>query len=472
MSSSAVAWKTWEGRTVDGKFPLRQWLGGSDHSVVFLTEWQGQKAAIKLTSSDGMDGDQQISRWQKAASLSHLHLIRIYDAGRWQLDNAALLYVVTECADEDLSQILPQRALTPAEVTDLLPPLLDAVAYLHSNGFVHGAIRPSNVLALGNQLKLSSDRIACAEDGSSGRKRRDVYDAPESAAGIIWPASDVWSLGVTLVATLMQGVKFSTEGSQGDPGLPPNMPEPFRGIAAECLHFDPKRRCSIADVAARLQPIGRSVPADSVAPAITEPAPRRTNRPMIGVAVIVVALLAGLILFYPHAKNGSAGPAGPAAPSSTRASQPSAAHEQPPAEKAPGAVREATSAPPSASPATPTPSPKAQPSISRKGNPARASGGIALHQVLPEVPRSARDTITGKIRVTVRVEVDPSGKVSRARITSEGPSRYFARLALKAAQGWEFSPPQLSGQPVASAWLLHYRFGRTRTEVSPERITH
>ena len=49
--SKPETWKSWEGRVVEGKFPLRQWLGGSDHSAVFLTEsanLPSQKIAIKL----------------------------------------------------------------------------------------------------------------------------------------------------------------------------------------------------------------------------------------------------------------------------------------------------------------------------------------------------------------------------------------------------------------------------------------
>ena len=42
--SKPETWKSWEGRTVDGKFPLRQYLGGSDHSAVFLTELSGAHA--------------------------------------------------------------------------------------------------------------------------------------------------------------------------------------------------------------------------------------------------------------------------------------------------------------------------------------------------------------------------------------------------------------------------------------------
>ena len=54
--SNPGLWKTWEGRIVDGKFPLRHWLGGSEHSAVFLTERPGppsSKAAIKLIAADG-----------------------------------------------------------------------------------------------------------------------------------------------------------------------------------------------------------------------------------------------------------------------------------------------------------------------------------------------------------------------------------------------------------------------------------
>src|ERR1700680_4866574 len=149
--SNPGLWKTWEGRVVDGKFPLRHWLGGSEHSAVFLTERPGppsSKAAIKLIAADGAHAERQLSRGRAAAELSHPHLIRIYEAGRCRLDNTPLLYVVMEYAEEDLSQILPQRPPAPAEVTDLLPPVLDGLSYLHNQRFIHGRIKPSNVLAI------------------------------------------------------------------------------------------------------------------------------------------------------------------------------------------------------------------------------------------------------------------------------------------------------------------------------------
>ena len=293
--SSAEVWKTWEGRVIDGKFPLRQWLGGSDHSAVFLTERPGQpsqKFALKLIPADAGDADRQLARWRAAAQLSHPHLIRLYETGHC---GQTLLYAVMEYAEDDLSRVLPQRPLDSAEVTDLLPPVLDALSYLHSQKFVHGRITPSNILAVNDELKLSTDQVTSAGEAHSSRRRRDVYDAPETAAGIVSPEGDLWSVGVTLVAALTQNVSFADEKSQGDPSLPATIAEPFRGIVRECLHLDPKRRCSIAEIKARLQPTARSVPAAFVEPIMpSEP----VKRGPIAAALIVGALLVAAIVFY------------------------------------------------------------------------------------------------------------------------------------------------------------------------------
>jgi hypothetical protein len=43
---------TWEGRTIEGGFPLRQFLGAGENSAVFLTTHEGRNAAIKLLPAD------------------------------------------------------------------------------------------------------------------------------------------------------------------------------------------------------------------------------------------------------------------------------------------------------------------------------------------------------------------------------------------------------------------------------------
>jgi TonB family protein len=445
MGKSEI-WKSWEGRSVNGKFPLRQWLGGSDHSAVFLTERPGPtKAAIKLIAADAAGMDQEVSRLRATIRLSHPHLIRTYEAGRSQMEGTPFIFVVMDFAEEDLSQILPQRALAPNEVSDLLPPVLDALTYLHNKGFVHSRIKPSNILAVGDQLKLSADPITPLADAGTNRRRRDVYDAPETAAGIVSTASDVWSVGVTLIAALTQNVTLAEKASPNNSSLPDTIAEPFRGIARECLQLDPKRRCSVQQIQARLQPAARSVPAQPKPAA--SPAPGPDRRPIVAVALVVIALVIVVAVLHSRGKNSSAAPP-ETTPQPVAEAKPSPAPEVPlhePARKS-------------------SPKPVEAP---RKAGP---SGGSVTHQVVPDIPKSARNTITGTIKVTVEVDVDSSGKVTAAKLKTAGPSRYFAGKALAAAQGWEFSPPQANGQPTTSAWLLQFHFRRSGTDASPERL--
>jgi len=122
--------------------------------------------------------------------------------------------------------------------------------------------------------------------------------------------------------------------------------------------------------------------------------------------------------------------------------------------------------PPQTAPVSPT-----KPAQATETPKAAQTAGSVTKRVLPDVPQSARNTITGHVKVSVRVQVDASGKVTGAKLASAGPSQYFANLALKAAQRWEFSPAEANGQPSASVWLLHFRFGRGGTEATPERVS-
>src|ERR1700692_3912172 len=155
------AWKQWQGQVVDGKFPLRQFLGGSEYSAVFATE-RGeptQKGAIKFIQVNEAAAELQLARWKRAAQLSHRHLLRVFDSGRCRLGDFDLLYLVMEYAEENLAQFLPQRPLTPAEARHVLAPTLEGLAYLHAEGLIHGHLRPSNIMAIEDCLKLSADGI-------------------------------------------------------------------------------------------------------------------------------------------------------------------------------------------------------------------------------------------------------------------------------------------------------------------------
>jgi len=249
------SFKQWEGQIADGAFPLRQYLGGSDHSAVFLTEYgegETRTAVIKFVPADQASADSQLSRWNLAAQLSHSNLLRLFRTGRCSMGGNDLLYLVMEYAEENLSEIIPRRALTPEETRDMLCPVLDALEYLHGKGFVHGDLKPANILASGDNLKLSSDTISQIGEAPSSYRRPGVYDPPEAISGNVTPAADVWSLGTTLVEVMTQRLPEWQPGPQREPAVPVNLPAPFLEIARQCLRLEPQKRASIAEIAARL----------------------------------------------------------------------------------------------------------------------------------------------------------------------------------------------------------------------------
>ena len=54
------------------------------------------------------------------------------------------------------------------------------------------------------------------------------------------------------------------------------------------------------------------------------------------------------------------------------------------------------------------------------------------------------------MRINVRVQLNPDGTVSSAELAAPAPSQFFADLALKAAQQWQFGAPS-SPSPSASS---------------------
>jgi TonB family protein len=96
--------------------------------------------------------------------------------------------------------------------------------------------------------------------------------------------------------------------------------------------------------------------------------------------------------------------------------------------------------------------------------------GSVLQQVMPDVSRSAQNTITGRFKVSVQVEVDAGGNVSQAKLVSSGPSPYFANHTLAAARLWKFNPAQVDGQAVASVWTLRFQFSRANIQAFPTAV--
>ncbi|HEY6348698.1 MAG TPA: protein kinase [Candidatus Angelobacter sp.] len=459
------AWSERVGQVLSRGYHLHKYLGGSDESAVFLTGRPGNEdllAAVKLVPS-GAHAELRLSQWQRAQTLSHPHLIQIFDTGRSQIDDIEVVFVVMEYAEENLAQILPERALTAAETQEMLWPALDALAYLHGQELIHGCLNPANILAINDQLKLASDGICREGESVSQAGQSSVYDPPEQGCAACTPAADIWSLGMTLAEVLTQRMPAWDQREQLDPTLPESLPEPFADIVRGCLRHDPARRWTLADIAIRLRPDSSPVaPPPVVVPApppVTAPTPvvpsfpvaaprpaarRRSVLPVVA-AVVVAVLLAVWAVLGRHETG----------PNASKPSDPKKVSNGGPAESGsrskPSPV---TNRPDVRSAATPRP-------------PAQVDE--VVHRTLPDVPQAARDSIQGTIRVGVKVQVDGAGGVVGSALEFAGPSQYFARLALQAAQGWKFAQ---SSQDAGRTFILRFQFTNHDTKASAVRSAH
>lgn len=468
-------WREWEGRTVDGKFVLGNCLGGSDGSAVFRTRVpsggvgnasggvddakEAADAAIKLVALSGAEAESQLRRWKAASELSHPNLIHILAKGHIAGEGKELVYVVEEFAEENLAQIVPERALTTEEVRGMLGPVLAALEYVHGTGMVHGAIKPSNIMAAGDQVKLSSDDLRKAGEVP---RRVSPYDAPEAALGVS-AASDAWSLGITLVEVLTQHVPGWDAARLTPPNVDEDVPEPIHGIAQCCLQIDPAKRCGLREIGERLE--GKRAATVELTNSTAAAQQKSSKWPyLLALAAVVVVVV--FLIARPRWLNGPAGGPGEgqtsSAPPPTVQNVPAQERRGQSSEGQPAAERkDATAQEDKRQEKKPNGSGTSGKWEAAGGEKAVAKDEI-VERVMPQVSPSAQRTITGRIKVRVKVRVDAAGHVAQATLKEAGPSKYFARVALEAAKRWKFSPAQDGNRE----WTLLFVFSRGRTETA------
>ncbi len=474
---TSEAWTRWQGHVVNGVFPLGRFLGCSDHSGVFLTTSATRSpsdVAIKLVPANRVIAETLLPRWKRAGAFSEPHLLRLLEWGGCQLGGLPYLYVVMEYADQTLAQLLVHRALTDEEAREMLPAILQALGFLHGRDLVQGQLKPANILVVGDQLKLASDTIRRVSEDSLSNGTPTAYDPPEAVHGGNSPAGDIWALGVCLFEALTRQPPPGLGERRGAITLPANFSPTFRDVVARCLSSRAQDRPSVTELLAWAEgrsalpavppAVPRSAPVPLVAPEsrAPEPVPERRAPPQIAreatqrapatvqsapsrgwiAAVLAVAVLAliwsGLHVFRTHrsAARSAVAPAPSIQTSSgARSQNPVAAARVAAPVRASGAA--VSSGGPSSGSAATSLSP--------------------LHQVIPDVPWSARRTIHGHIKVWVRVIVSQDGSVFAALVDRAGPSRYFRRLAMEAAKNWTFSPAD-----SAPRRLMQIRFDFSR----------
>jgi TonB family protein len=458
----AESLKPWEGQVLEGLIPLREYIGGDETGAVFLTEFEGQRCAVKVVAAAGRQAEQLLSHWRLASLVSHPHLIRLFKTGRAQLDSTAVAYVVMEYAEENLGQALAERALSPGEARDMLGPALDAIAWVHREGYVHGRLTPAHILAVDDCLKLSSDNLRRIGDADDLPALPGAWRPPES--GKLSPTGDMWTLGVTLVEALTQQPPAWIEGELV---LPDGVNGLFPDIVRRCLRPNAPERSTAGEIGALLKE--------------QAPAPKKSRKGWYGVGAAVVATAIVAVWFGLPSQESPRPGASPVTAVSPVAKAPvQAPVESGPPPSAPAASAPTASvkpelpasrdaAPPASSPQAAEPDPPAAAPDETAPVIAPASPDI-VSQVMPEVLASARQSIHGKVNVNVRVHADAYGSVRE--VTPEPPSvsRYFTGATVKAVRRWKFRPVRDGETYVPQQWTVRMEYTRSDTKIAVQRV--
>lgn len=201
-----------------------------------------------------------------AARLSHPGVVTVYDV----VEEDGRPWIVMELirARSLHEQIKRDGVLTPRKVAEIGRQMAGALRVAHEAGILHRDVKPSNVLVSGSRAVLTDFGIARAQSDATLTQTgmligSPAYIAPERARGrVAVPASDMWSLGVTMYAAVEGKSPFERPDAMAslvavltdEPESAPNA-GPLRPVIEGLLRKDPAERLTVDEVASMLDRI-------------------------------------------------------------------------------------------------------------------------------------------------------------------------------------------------------------------------
>ncbi|MCO6458141.1 MAG: serine/threonine protein kinase [Pirellulaceae bacterium] len=217
-------------------YELLEEIGRGGMGVVLKAKQKslGRVVALKMIKSAAFADDSEIQRFraeaEAAANLDHPGIVPAYEVGE---QDGRHFFSMGYIEGPSLAHKLRGGPLDPRSAADLVAQLADAVDYAHGQHIIHRDLKPGNILIdeagrpritdFGLAKRLDTDSELTATGQVLGTPS---YMPPEQALGQeTGPASDIYSLGAVLYATLT--------------GRPPHQGENAMDTLMAVIHRDP-----------------------------------------------------------------------------------------------------------------------------------------------------------------------------------------------------------------------------------------
>ncbi|MHB8964341.1 MAG: Stk1 family PASTA domain-containing Ser/Thr kinase [Coriobacteriia bacterium] len=196
-------------------------IGAGGMAEVFkaVDEVLGRTVAVKVLHPRYAAEPNFVARFRQeasaAANLSHPSIVNIYD---WGQDDSTYYIVMEYVNGTDLKSLVEQHGpLDPMRAADYASQVCSALAVAHGYDIIHRDIKPHNiVLTPDGTIKVMDFGIARAGNTTMTQTGSVLgtaqYISPEQAQGrALGPASDLYSLGVTLYEMVTGRVPFDAD---------------------------------------------------------------------------------------------------------------------------------------------------------------------------------------------------------------------------------------------------------------------
>ena len=182
----------------------------------------GNVVALKVLNPQMQASALAQERFRREPKMQFLHpkIVPVLDAG---LCDGRMFFTMELIVGEPLERILKRGPLTPRQVYGYVRDVAEALDAAHQRGIVHRDIKPSNILvrATDNTALLTDFGVAKATGPATTKLTQpdsnpvgtSDYMSPELARTdpTITPASDIYSLGVTVFHALAGRLPFGAD---------------------------------------------------------------------------------------------------------------------------------------------------------------------------------------------------------------------------------------------------------------------